>query len=56
MPTAAPMPHYHAELLGSVPEPNKTMQKDRYQVVVSNVPPKVRWMKQAILRGNLKLT
>lgn len=34
VPLNATMPYYHAEFLGSVPEPNKTMQKDRYQVVI----------------------
>ncbi|RDW17047.1 DUF5072 domain-containing protein [Oceanobacillus arenosus] len=30
----APMPYYHAEFLGSIPEKSKTMEKDRYQVVI----------------------
>lgn len=34
VPLNATTPYYHAEFLGSVPEPNKTMQKDRYQVVI----------------------
>lgn len=34
IPTDAPMPFYHAEFIGSIPEPSKTMQKDRYQIVI----------------------
>ncbi|MGO5010794.1 DUF5072 family protein [Niallia sp. Sow4_A1] len=28
------VPYYHAEIVGSIPEKSKTMQKDRYQVVM----------------------
>lgn len=28
------VPYYHVEMLGSIPEKSKTMQKDRYQVVI----------------------
>ena len=34
VPKDAALPFYHAEMLGSIPEKSKTMQKDRYQVVV----------------------
>ena len=34
VPTDAPMPFYHAEMIGSIPEKSKTMMKDRYQVVM----------------------
>jgi len=34
VPKDATLPFYHAEMLGSIPEKSKTMQKDRYQVVV----------------------
>lgn len=34
VPLNAAKPFYHAEFLGSIPEPGKTMQKDRYQVVI----------------------
>lgn len=34
VPKDAPMPYYHAEMLGTVPEKSKTMEKDRYQVVI----------------------
>lgn len=34
VPKDTPLPFYHAEFLGSVPEKSKTMQKDRYQVVI----------------------
>ena len=34
IPKDAKLPFYHAEMLGSIPEKSKTMQKDRYQVVI----------------------
>ncbi|WOD61762.1 DUF5072 domain-containing protein [Niallia taxi] len=34
VPKDNPVPYYHAEMLGSIPEKSKTMQKDRYQVVI----------------------
>ncbi|MGR6115026.1 DUF5072 family protein [Aeribacillus composti] len=34
VPTDAPMPFYHAEMIGSIPEKSKTMMKDRYQAVI----------------------
>jgi cobyrinic acid a,c-diamide synthase len=34
VPKNALMPYYHVEMLGTVPEKSKTMEKDRYQVVV----------------------
>lgn len=34
VPANEEMPFYHAEMLGSIPEKSKTMQKDRYQVVI----------------------
>lgn len=34
VPKDVPVPYYHAEMLGSIPEKSKTMQKDRYQVVI----------------------
>lgn len=34
VPKDAPLPFYHAEFLGSIPEKSKTMQKDRYQIVI----------------------
>lgn len=34
IPVNAQKPYYHAEFIGSIPEPSKTMQKDRYQIVI----------------------
>lgn len=34
IPADAELPFYHAEMLGSIPEKSKTMEKDRYQVVI----------------------
>ncbi|WP_346216447.1 DUF5072 family protein [Caldifermentibacillus hisashii] len=34
VPTDAPMPFYHVEMIGSTPEKSKTMMKDRYQAVI----------------------
>lgn len=34
VPVNAPMPYFHAEMLGSIPEKSKTMMKDRYQSVI----------------------
>lgn len=34
VPKDAPMPYYHVEMLGTIPEKSKTMEKDRYQVVI----------------------
>ena len=34
IPKDAKMPFYHAEMVGSIPEKSKTMQKDRYQVFI----------------------
>ena len=34
IPMNASLPFYHAEFLGSIPEKSKTMQKDRYQIVI----------------------
>ncbi|MCO7125115.1 DUF5072 domain-containing protein [Sporolactobacillus shoreicorticis] len=34
IPENAPVPFYHAEMLGSIPEKSKTMMKDRYQAVI----------------------
>ena len=34
IPKDAEMPYYHVQMVGTIPEPSKTMQKDRYQVVI----------------------
>lgn len=34
VPANAPMPYYHVEMLGTIPEKSKTMEKDRYQTVI----------------------
>lgn len=34
IPKDAKMPYYHVQMIGTIPEPSKTMQKDRYQVVI----------------------
>lgn len=34
IPSNARLPYYHAEMLGSIPEKSKTMEKDRYQAVI----------------------
>ncbi|TLQ07563.1 DUF5072 domain-containing protein [Marinilactibacillus psychrotolerans] len=34
IPVNAQKPYYHAEFIGSIPEPSKTMQKDRYQIEI----------------------
>lgn len=34
VPKDIPYPYYHAEFLGTIPEKSKTMEKDRYQVII----------------------
>lgn len=34
VPLNAPMPFYHAEMVGQVPDPSKTMWKERYQIFI----------------------
>lgn len=34
IPKDAKLPFYHVEMVGTIPEPSKTMQKDRYQVMI----------------------
>ena len=34
VPQNAPVPFYHAEMVGQVPDPSKTMWKERYQIFV----------------------
>lgn len=34
IPADAPMPFYYAEIVGQVPDPSKTMWKERYQVFI----------------------
>lgn len=34
VPKDIPYPYYHAEMVGQVPEPSKTMWKERYQIFI----------------------
>jgi hypothetical protein len=34
VPLNAPMPFYHAEMVGQVPDPSKTMWKEKYQIFI----------------------
>lgn len=34
IPNNAPLPFYHVEMLGNIPEKSKTMEKERYQTVI----------------------
>lgn len=34
VPVDAPMPFYYAEIVGQVPDPSKTMLKERYQIFI----------------------
>ncbi|OLS39139.1 DUF5072 family protein [Bacillus sp. MRMR6] len=34
VPSNAPMPFYYAEIVGQVPDPSKTMWKERYQIFI----------------------
>src|SRR5690606_589254 len=34
IPKDAKLPFYHVEMVGTIPEPSKTTQKDRYQVMI----------------------
>lgn len=34
VPKDAPMPYYYAEIVGQIPDPSKTMWKERYQVFI----------------------
>ncbi|WP_419955938.1 DUF5072 family protein [Neobacillus niacini] len=34
VPLNAPMPFYHAEMVGQIPDPSKTLLKERYQIFI----------------------